>query len=81
MNPMQAFFSQNPWLLAVIQLWVIPWKGFALWIAARRSEKWWFIALLLLNTLGILEIIYIFAIAKQQMPFLKKVSRKPEPKG
>ena len=77
---MQAFFSQNPWLLAAIQLWVIPWKGFALWIAARRSEKWWFIALLIINTLGILEIIYIFAIAKQHIPFLGKVLRKSQSK-
>ena len=73
---MQAFFTQNPWLLTLIQLWVIPWKGVALWIAARRSEKWWFIALLLINTLGIFEIIYIFAIAKQRIPFLKKASEK-----
>jgi len=71
---MQAFLTQNPWLLALIQLWVIPWKGFALWIAAQRKEKWWFIAILILNTLGILEIIYIFAIAKQSLPLFKKTT-------
>lgn len=45
-------------------LWQLPWKGVALWRAARNSHKWWFIALFLLNTLAILEIIYIFGFSK-----------------
>jgi hypothetical protein len=68
---MQEFFNQYPWLIYLIQLWVIPWKGIALWIAARRNEKWWFIVLLIVNTLGILEIIYIFFIAKHKFKFLQ----------
>jgi len=51
--------------VSLITLWILPWKGWALWLAARRKEKWWFIALLVLNTLAVLEIIYIFAIAKR----------------
>lgn len=47
-------------------IWVLPWKGWALWLAAKRGEKWWFIAILVLNTLAILDIIYIFAIAKKK---------------
>ncbi len=39
-------------------------KGFALWHAAKRNEKWWFIALLLINTLGILELVYLIFFAK-----------------
>ena len=34
-------------------------KGFALWRAARRDEKWWFVALLLVNSVGILPGIYL----------------------
>ncbi len=49
-------------------IWSLAWKGWALWLAARRGEKVWFIVLLVLNTLGILEIIYIFAVAKQKFP-------------
>lgn len=49
----------------LITLWTLPWKGWALWLAARRAEKWWFIAILVLNTLAILEIIYIFGIAQR----------------
>jgi hypothetical protein len=51
--------------IATAGLWTLAWKGWALWLAARRNENIWFIALLLINTLGILEIIYIFAIAKR----------------
>ncbi|MHB8660994.1 MAG: DUF5652 family protein [Minisyncoccota bacterium] len=46
-------------LLLILVLWTIVLKGFALWHAARGSQKWWFIALLVINTFGILEIIYL----------------------
>ncbi len=49
-------------LLLLAVAWSLAWKGLALWRAATRGDKWWFIAFLLVNTLGILEIIYIFAI-------------------
>jgi hypothetical protein len=52
---------------AVAGLWIlftIVLKGYALWRAARRGDKWWFIFLLILNTLGILELIYIVFIVK-----------------
>ncbi len=39
--------------------WSLFWKGWALWIAARKTDQVWFIVLLLVNTLGILEIGYI----------------------
>lgn len=45
--------------------WTLAWKGWALWKAGRLNHKVWFIVLLLVNTLGILEIIYIFAVAKR----------------
>lgn len=51
-------------ILLLIILWTLPWKGIALWKAARLSHKKWFIAILILNTLAILEIFYIFTIAK-----------------
>lgn len=46
-------------------IWVLPWKGYALWTAAKRGQKLWFVAMLVLNTLAILDIIYIFVIAKK----------------
>ena len=53
------------WLFIVITLWSIPWKGVALWKAAQLSHKKWFIILLLVNTFGILDIIYIRFVARK----------------
>lgn len=47
-----------PFLL-LAALWTVVLKGFSLWYAARGSQKWWFIAILVINTLGILEIVYL----------------------
>ena len=38
----------------------MPWKGVALWKAANKKDKWWFIAIFVVNTLAVLEITYIF---------------------
>ena len=52
--------------LLLIVAWTLPWKAVALWKAARNSNKKWFVVLLILNTLAILEIIYIFYFAKKK---------------
>jgi hypothetical protein len=52
-------------LLMVVAIWQMIWKGIALWKSAELRQKWWFIAILVINTFGILEIIYIFFIAKK----------------
>jgi len=54
----RTYLSQNPWILLII-LWVLVWKALALWRASRQNQKIWFIALLVVNTLGILEIVYL----------------------
>ena len=51
-------------LFALAALWSLVWKGLALWHASRNGQPWWFLALLLINTLGILEIVYLFGFAK-----------------
>lgn len=61
-----------------LALWTLPWKGYALWIAARNRHKYWFIALLIINTVAILEIIYIFAVGK---PALKKAAEAEKSAG
>ncbi len=59
------FLVENPLLLILLLAWVIAWKGWALWKAARLSHKWWFIIILVANTVGILEIIYLYFVAKK----------------
>lgn len=50
---------------AVALIWTIVWKAIALWKAARNNHIAWYIVLLIVNTLGILEIIYIFGFSKK----------------
>ena len=59
------FTQQDVWLIIIAIVWVLPWKGYALWTASRLKHKRWFIALLILNTFAILDIIYIFYVAKK----------------
>jgi len=51
-------------LLLLVYLWTLPWKAWALWIAARKGQRVWFAVLLVVNTLAILEILYIFVFSK-----------------
>ena len=44
-------------------------KGLALWRAARYDQRNWFVAILVLQTLGVLEIIYLFKFAKKRFEF------------
>lgn len=53
------FLQARPWLLTLLIVWSIIWKGFALWHSARGNQKGWFVALLVINTVGLLEIIYL----------------------
>ena len=46
-------------IIIVLALWDIVWKGFALWRAARNNQFRWFIALLIINSIGILPIVYL----------------------
>jgi len=51
----------------VFLLWSFTWKGLALWHSAKSDRKYWFIALLLINTLGILEIFYLVKYHKDKL--------------
>lgn len=63
---MDSSFFSNPGvivLFVVLAVWSSVWKGFALWRAANDRSVPWFVVLFLLNTVGILEIIYLFAVS------------------
>ncbi len=72
MNP--TLFSDPKFsfiVLLITVLWVLPWKIFALWTASKNNHKIWFIVLVIANTVGILEIIYVFFVAKKKWPEIK----------
>ena len=59
-------------IILVAIAWSLPWKGIALWKAARKKHLTWFIILLIINTLAILEILYIFWFSEFGEKKLKK---------
>jgi len=51
-------------LLIIVILVLLTLKGLSLWYASRKEQKWWFVILLVINTLGILELIYLIAVVR-----------------
>ncbi len=79
-------FGSHPlagWGFGLLAIWSLFWKGLALWKSARNDERYWFVALLVINTMGILEILYLFVFAKTKLVLVSepKSSRKKSPKS
>jgi len=53
-------------LIFLMLIWSYIWKGIALWKCGRNNQLAWFIVLLILNTCGILEIIYLIWCQKKK---------------
>ena len=58
--------SAETGLLTIAVIWELIWKGLALWKSAKRNDKIWFVVLLIVNTLGILDILYLFVFSKRE---------------
>jgi len=59
---MYAFYQQPFYflfLLILLSVWELVWKGFGLWYSAQYKQKGWFMVMLLLNTAGLLPIVYL----------------------
>ncbi|MFA5386546.1 MAG: DUF5652 family protein [Candidatus Paceibacterota bacterium] len=66
-------FLAHPWIFWLVMIWTLVWKGLALWKAARKNHSIWFVVLLVLNTVGILEILYIYVFSEpKKIPLGKK---------
>jgi hypothetical protein len=48
------------WLLLVVLIWSLFWKLAAMWKSAKNNHLSWFVIIALLNTVGILPILYIY---------------------
>ncbi len=75
-------FNIDPKALILLIIWSLTWKGIALWKAGRKKHLVWFIVILIINTIGILEILYIFLFSglkfekKQAVKFREKKRKK-----
>lgn len=58
-------------LFPIILIWSFVWRGLALWRSARLNHKTWFVFMLIINSLGILEILYLAFFGK-----IKKIKNK-----
>lgn len=63
----------NPVVLPILLVWTSFWKGLGLWISARKKHLVWFVLILLFNTLGLLEIAYVFYLKKWDLGSKKVV--------
>ncbi len=71
MPPALSFFLQTYGLpitigFVILIIWSTIWKGLALWKASKNNSLKWFVVLLVVNTVGILEILYIYIFSKKK---------------
>jgi len=73
---------ENLWLLSIVVLliWELFWKAVGLWYSARKNDKFWFVAILLINLAGLIPILYLgfktdFFASKKQKPRTAKKKR------
>ncbi|MEI7891376.1 MAG: DUF5652 family protein [bacterium] len=57
---MEKFILEHLLIVTIVVLLTIPFKAAALWRAARRGHIGWFLTLIIINSLAILDILYIF---------------------
>lgn len=41
-------------------VWEAFWKGIGLWKSAKKGDKLWFVAILLINLFGVISIFYLW---------------------
>ncbi len=63
-------------LISLLSFWSLIWKGIAMWKCGRKNQLVWFIFILILNTAGILPIIYLLFFQKKPKKSKKKTKKK-----
>jgi len=62
-DKLQHLHDTLTWYFAVIMIvlfaWSLTWKIIGMWKAGRNNHLAWFLCIALINTLGILPIVYI----------------------
>lgn len=65
MDKIMQILNLNSPIIYILITWSIIWKGLALWHSARNKQLIWYIVLLIVNTVGILEIVYFIFFKKE----------------
>jgi len=59
-------------LLIPLLIWEVIWKAIGMWKSARNNQLAWFIFILIINSAGILPIIYLIFFQKSKKSKRKK---------
>lgn len=59
----------------LLAIWSLVWSGLSLWKSARNGDRYWFLALLLIHTGGILDILYLFVFAKNKLVLVSEPAK------
>lgn len=78
-NITQVLNTNDPRFIFLL-LWSLFWKGWALWRAAQNKQKIWYVAILAINLLGILEIVYLLFFQKEEKLWKKLFLKTPSKK-
>ncbi len=46
-------------IIILVTIWDVVWKAIAMWRAAKRDSKTWFVILMIVNSVGVLPILYL----------------------
>ncbi|KKU75438.1 MAG: Methionine-tRNA ligase [Candidatus Wolfebacteria bacterium GW2011_GWA1_47_6] len=74
-----SLIIQYPLTFLILLAWSFIIKGAALLRAFERKERGWFIALLLINAVGILEVYYLYTKRKPKSAVHKEAVKEQEP--
>ena len=53
-------------ILMIVAIWDLVWKAIAMWKSARNNQLVWFIFIIIINSAGILPIIYLLFFSKKK---------------
>lgn len=73
LNCMVIDMTVPMWVYPIL-IWTVAWKAVAAWKAARKGHLIWFVVIFVVNTAGILPILYIFFF--QNLKFSKFARKK-----
>jgi hypothetical protein len=74
---MDTFYAFVPTIiiaLVIVTIWESIWKFIAMWKAARNNHLAWFICIAVINTIGILPIVYILRHRDSKKPEQSEIS-------
>jgi len=52
--------------IIALTIWSMIWKGIGLWKSGRNNQLVWFVVMFIINTAGILPIIYLLFFQKKK---------------